>query len=89
MASPSTKRSTAQVAVMCRLAKRLLDAADDLKQINFEVQNGIVDFGQLDYTVIGLPELDAQALNDGCNAAEAIVNNNVNALTRLAAYGSN
>jgi hypothetical protein len=89
MAAPPVKRSTSQVAIVCRLAKRLLDAADDMKQINFEIQQNIIDFNQLDFTLIGLPELDGQALNDGCAAAEAVINTNLFLLARLAAYGNN
>jgi hypothetical protein len=86
MAVPNLLRSKQRVADISRLSKLALDSAARLKNINYEVQNGIIDFNQLDFIALGLDELDPQQLADGAAAGQTIIDNYTAILTRLAAY---
>jgi hypothetical protein len=87
MPAPSLERSKRQAYLVCKLAKIALDAAVDMKQINFERSNGGIDFTVVDYQASGFSELNDGYLRDACDAADMLVNQYATTLARLAAYG--
>jgi hypothetical protein len=88
MPAPSLLRSKQRAYEICQLCKIAVEAGSILKDINYEIQQGIIDLNQLNYPAIGYADLDAQLLTDGAVTGEALINNYSSTLSRLAAYGT-